>query len=176
MDVTRWLTPKSDWLYSLQPKMEKVYTVSKNKTRSWLWLRSWTPYARFRLKLKEVEKTTRPFRYDLNQILYAGTRSDRKSAWWTMDGGLWHCTGDRNQDHPSYTYKNYYSPKDKLNVVKHTDIASTSKTQKTCAHTSVKIDYFHNPRNIFLATLQTIPSYSPLPSPWVNQCFIFLYR
>ena len=28
----------------LQPKMEKLYTVSKNKTRSWLWLRSWTPY------------------------------------------------------------------------------------------------------------------------------------
>ena len=35
---------QSDWLYSLQPKMEKTYTVSKNKTRSWLWLRSWTPY------------------------------------------------------------------------------------------------------------------------------------
>ena len=34
MDITRWLTPKSDWLYSLQPKMEKLYTVSKNKTRS----------------------------------------------------------------------------------------------------------------------------------------------
>ena len=44
MDITRWLTLKSDWLYSLQPKMEKLYTVSKNKTRSWLWLRSWTPY------------------------------------------------------------------------------------------------------------------------------------
>ena len=26
--------------------------------------------ARFRLKLKKVEKTTRPFRYDLNQIPY----------------------------------------------------------------------------------------------------------
>ena len=26
--------------------------------------------AKFRLKLKEVGKTTRPFRYDLNQILY----------------------------------------------------------------------------------------------------------
>ena len=26
--------------------------------------------------------------------------SDRQSAWWTMDGGSWHCTGDRNQDHP----------------------------------------------------------------------------
>ena len=35
---------KSGWLYSLQLKMEKLYTVSKNKTRSWLWLRSWTPY------------------------------------------------------------------------------------------------------------------------------------
>ena len=44
MDITRWSTLKSDWLYSLQPKMEKLYTVSKNKTRSWLWLRSWTPY------------------------------------------------------------------------------------------------------------------------------------
>ena len=44
MDITRWSILKSDWLYSLQPKMEKLYTVSKNKTRSWLWLRSWTPY------------------------------------------------------------------------------------------------------------------------------------
>ena len=41
---TRWSMPKSDWLYSLQPKMEKLYIVSKNKTGSWLWLRSWTPY------------------------------------------------------------------------------------------------------------------------------------
>ena len=39
-----WTIPKSNWLYSLQPKMEKLYTVSKNKTGSWLWLRSWTPY------------------------------------------------------------------------------------------------------------------------------------
>ena len=44
MDITKWSTPKSDWLCSLQPKMEKLYTVKKNKTRSWLWLRSWTPY------------------------------------------------------------------------------------------------------------------------------------
>ena len=44
MDITRWSTPKSDWLYSLQPKMEKLYTVSKNKTAGWLWLRLWTPY------------------------------------------------------------------------------------------------------------------------------------
>ena len=44
MDITRWSILKSDWLYFLQPKMEKLYTVSKNKTRSWLWLRPWTPY------------------------------------------------------------------------------------------------------------------------------------
>ena len=44
MDITRWSTLKSDWLYSLQPKMEKLYTISKNKTRRWLCLRSWTPY------------------------------------------------------------------------------------------------------------------------------------
>ena len=44
MDITRWSTPKSYWLYSLQPKMEQLYTVSKNKTGSWLWHRSWTPY------------------------------------------------------------------------------------------------------------------------------------
>ena len=35
---------KSDWLYSLHPNVEKLYTVSKNKTGNWLWLRSWTPY------------------------------------------------------------------------------------------------------------------------------------
>ena len=40
MDITRWSILKSDWLYSLHPKMEKLYTVSKNKTRSWLWLSS----------------------------------------------------------------------------------------------------------------------------------------
>ena len=43
--------------------MEKLYVVSKNKSWSWLWLRSSTPFAKFRLKLKKVGKTTRPFRY-----------------------------------------------------------------------------------------------------------------
>ena len=44
MDITRWSIPKSDWLYSSQPKMEKLYTVSKNKTRSWWRHKPWTPY------------------------------------------------------------------------------------------------------------------------------------
>jgi len=34
MDITRWPMPKSHRLYSLQPKMEKLYIVSKNKTGS----------------------------------------------------------------------------------------------------------------------------------------------
>ena len=48
MDITRWTTPKSDWLYSLQPKMGSSIQSEKKKinkkTGSWLWLRSWTPY------------------------------------------------------------------------------------------------------------------------------------
>ena len=56
MDITRWSTSKADWLYSLQPKMEKLYTANKNTTGSWLWLRSWNPYVKFKLKLKKVQK------------------------------------------------------------------------------------------------------------------------
>ena len=70
MDITRLSISKSDRLYSLQWKMEKLCIVSKNKTRSWLWLRSWAPYCKIRLKLKKVGKTIRPFRFDLNQIPY----------------------------------------------------------------------------------------------------------
>ena len=28
MDISRWSKPKSDWLYSLQPKMEKLYAAA----------------------------------------------------------------------------------------------------------------------------------------------------
>ena len=34
MDITRLSILKSDWLFSLQLNMEKLYTVSKNKTKS----------------------------------------------------------------------------------------------------------------------------------------------
>ena len=53
VDITRWSISKSDWLYSLQSKIEKLYTVSKNKTRSWLWLRSWTPYCQIQTYRKQ---------------------------------------------------------------------------------------------------------------------------
>ena len=97
MDITRWSIPKSDWLCSLQPKMEKFYTVSKNKTGSWLWLRSWAPYCKIYTKLKKVGETTVSFKNNLNQIPYDYTvemtdiqqiRSGRQSTWRTMDGSL----------------------------------------------------------------------------------------
>ena len=58
MDITRWSTPKLVWLYSLQPKMEKLYTVSKNKTRSLLWLRSWTPYCQIPITSWQIDGET----------------------------------------------------------------------------------------------------------------------
>ena len=47
--------------------MEKLYTVSKNKTRS---SDHELIIAKFKLKLKKLGKTTRPFKYDIDQILY----------------------------------------------------------------------------------------------------------
>ena len=84
-------------------------------------LRSWLLIAKFRLKLKKVGKTTRPFKYDLNQIPYStsdkhtvyiqvtysrsdryipGIRSHQQNGWTTMDRGSWHYTGGSDQDHP----------------------------------------------------------------------------
>ena len=68
MDIIRWPIPKSDWLQFLQLKMEKLYTVSRNKTGSWRGSDHELLVAKFRFKLKKAGKTTRPFRYDLNQV------------------------------------------------------------------------------------------------------------
>ena len=48
--------------------MEKLYTVSKNKTGADCGSDHKLLIAKFILKLKKVGKTTRPFRCDLNQI------------------------------------------------------------------------------------------------------------
>ena len=52
--------------------MEKLYIVSKKKKKTGADCGSDHELliAKFRLKLKKVGKTTRPFRYDLNQIPY----------------------------------------------------------------------------------------------------------
>ena len=68
VDITRWSISKLDWLNSLQPNMEKLYKVSKNKTWSWLWLRSLSPYCKSQAQLE-------------------GIRFDRQCVWRTMDSG-----------------------------------------------------------------------------------------
>ena len=69
--------------------MEKILTVSKTRLGADCGSDHELLIAKFRLKLKKVGKTSRPFRYDLNQIPYdytvevrnrLGTRSDRQSA------------------------------------------------------------------------------------------------
>ena len=72
--------------------------------------------ANFRLKLKKVEKTNGPLRYDLNQTSYNYTVKltnrfkglnliDRMPR--TMDGGSWHGTGGSDQNH-SQEKRNVY--------------------------------------------------------------------
>ena len=70
--------------------MEKLYSVAKTRPGPDCGSDHELLIAKFRLKLKKVWKTTRPFRYDLNQIPYdytvevrnrfKGPRSDRQSA------------------------------------------------------------------------------------------------
>ena len=54
----------------LQPKMETLYIVRENKIGADYGSDHELLTAKFRLKLKKVGKTIRPFRYDLNQIPY----------------------------------------------------------------------------------------------------------
>ena len=57
--------------------MEKLYTVSKTRLGANCGSDHELLIAKFRLKLKKVGKTTRPFRYDLNQIPYDYTMEVR---------------------------------------------------------------------------------------------------
>ena len=69
IDINRLSILKSDGLYSLQQRW--INSIQTEKTRPGA---DWGSdhellIAKFRLKWKEVGKTTRPFRYDLNQSL-----------------------------------------------------------------------------------------------------------
>ena len=69
MDITRWSTPKSDYILCSQRWRSSIQST---KTRPGADCGSDHELliAKFRLKLKKVGITTRPFRYDLNQIPY----------------------------------------------------------------------------------------------------------
>ena len=54
----------------MQPKMEKLYAVSKMRPGTDCGSDHEHLIAKFRLQLKKVGKTARPFKYDLNPTLY----------------------------------------------------------------------------------------------------------
>ena len=56
MDITRWSTPKSDWLYSLQPKMETSIQSAKTRPGAAYGLDHELLIAKFRLTLKKWRK------------------------------------------------------------------------------------------------------------------------
>ena len=66
MDIPRWSTPKSDCSRRWRSSRQSAKTRRGGDCASDHELL----IAKFRLKLKKVGKTTRPFRYDLNQIPY----------------------------------------------------------------------------------------------------------
>ena len=71
--------------------MENLYTVSKNKTGSWLWLRSWTPYCQIQTEIdesREIHQTIQVWSKSNPLQLYSGSdtqiqgiRSDTQRAW-----------------------------------------------------------------------------------------------
>ena len=54
----------------MQPKIEKLYKSGKTRPGADCGSYHELLIARFKVTLKKVGKTTRPFRYDLNQIPY----------------------------------------------------------------------------------------------------------
>ena len=73
MAITRWSIPKSDWLYSCSQRWRSSIQSAKTRPGVDCGLEHELLIAKFRGKLKKVGKTTRPFRYDLNQIPYDNT-------------------------------------------------------------------------------------------------------
>ena len=71
MYITRWSILKSNWLYILCSQRWRR-SIQSAKTRPGADCGSDHEHliAKFRFILKKVGKTTRPFRYDLNQISY----------------------------------------------------------------------------------------------------------
>ena len=106
MDITRWSALKSDYIHCSQRWRS---CIQSGKTRSGGDCGSDHELliAKFRLKLKKLGKTTRPFRYDLNQIPYDYTVEVRNRfkgldlIECLMNYGWRFVTfsGDRDQDH-----------------------------------------------------------------------------
>ena len=69
MDITRWSTLKSDYILCSQRWRSSIHSA-KTRLGGDCGSDHELIIAKIRVKLKKVEKTTRPFRCDLNQIPY----------------------------------------------------------------------------------------------------------
>ena len=69
MNITRWSTPKSDYIICSQ-RWRRSIQSAKTRLGTDCGSDHELLIVKFKLKLKKVGKTTRPFRYDLNQISY----------------------------------------------------------------------------------------------------------
>ena len=70
MDITRWSTPKSDWLYFWSQRWRSSIQSAKTRPGADFGSDHELLIAKFRLKLKNAMKTMRAFRSDLNPIPY----------------------------------------------------------------------------------------------------------
>ena len=70
MDITRWSIPKSDDYILCSLKWRSSIQSAKTRPGADCGSDHDLLIAKFRLKLKKVEKTTRSFRHDFNQIPY----------------------------------------------------------------------------------------------------------
>ena len=70
MDITRLSIPKSDIIFFAAKDGEVLYSQQKTRPGTDWGSDQELLTAKFRLKLKKIGNTTRPFRYDLNQIPY----------------------------------------------------------------------------------------------------------
>ena len=69
IDITRWSIPKSDYVLFRQRWRSSIQSA-KTRLRADCGSDHELLIAKFRLKLKRVGETAKPFRYDLNQIPY----------------------------------------------------------------------------------------------------------
>ena len=70
MDITRWSILKSDEYILCNQRWRSSVQSAKTRPGADCGSAHELLIAKFRLKLKKVGKTTRPFRYDLNQVPY----------------------------------------------------------------------------------------------------------
>ena len=87
----------------------RISTITKNKTGSWLWLRSRISYRKIQTQIEESRESHHTIQgWPKSNLLHVQwksqwiqrIRSDRQSIWRTMEESLRHCTAGSDQNHP----------------------------------------------------------------------------